>query len=155
LHPPCDGRADVGLFFALYAEIDGVSLASAWLEDREVVAVFEDRADPKPSYIMWLEWRDGQISFIHAYRYVRYATAAAEVSQRWRPSPLSDIERPESFIPWPPAHLSRQAAFAPRQSSSLSREPPAGRAAYSTEHAFAQKVQPNTGLRHAHVGRTV
>ena len=49
LHPPCDGRADVGLFFALYAEIDGVSLASAWLEDREVVAVFEDRADPKPS----------------------------------------------------------------------------------------------------------
>ena len=26
--------------------------------------VFEDRADPKPSYIMWLEWRDSRISFI-------------------------------------------------------------------------------------------
>jgi hypothetical protein len=68
---------------------------------------------------------------------------------------LGDIERPESFIPWPLAHLPRPTAFAPRQSSSLSREPPAGRAAYSTEHAFAQKVQPNTGLRHAHGGRTV
>ena len=39
------------------------------LEGREVLAVFEDRADPKPSYIMWLEWRDGQITFIHDYRY--------------------------------------------------------------------------------------
>jgi hypothetical protein len=29
---------------------------------REVDAVFEDRADPKPSYIMRLDWRDGRIS---------------------------------------------------------------------------------------------
>jgi Sigma-70, region 4 len=62
LHPLRAGRADVGLFFTLYAKIDGVSLSPAWLEDREVVAVFEDRADPKPNYIMWLEWRGGQIS---------------------------------------------------------------------------------------------
>ena len=39
------------------------------LEGREVIAVFEDRADPKPSYIMWLELRDGQITYIHDYRY--------------------------------------------------------------------------------------
>jgi hypothetical protein len=71
---------DVGLFFTLYAKIDGVSLAPAWLEGREVIAVFEDRADPKPSYIMWLEWRDGRISFIHDYRYVRYVTADAELT---------------------------------------------------------------------------
>ena len=45
------GRADVGLFFTLYAKIDGAWLAPAWLEGREVIAVFEDRADPKPSYI--------------------------------------------------------------------------------------------------------
>ena len=68
---------------------------------------------------------------------------------------IGDVERPESFIPRPLAHLPGPVAFAPRQSSSLSREPPAGRAAYSTEHAFAQKVQPNTGLHHAHEGRTV
>ena len=52
LHPLRVGRADVGLFFTLYAKIDGVSIAPAWLEGREVIAVFEDRADPKPSYIM-------------------------------------------------------------------------------------------------------
>ena len=43
--------------------------SGAWLDGREVIAVFEDRADPKPSYIMWLEWRDGQITYIHDYRY--------------------------------------------------------------------------------------
>jgi hypothetical protein len=52
----------------------------AWLDDREVIAVFESRADPKPSYIMWLEWRDGRISFIHDYRYVRYVTADVELT---------------------------------------------------------------------------
>jgi Sigma-70, region 4/SnoaL-like domain len=80
LHPLRVGRADVGLFFTLYAKIDGVSLAPAWLEGREVIAVFESRADPEPSYTMWLEWRDGRISFIRDYRYVRYVTADAELT---------------------------------------------------------------------------
>jgi len=74
------GRADVGLFFTLYAEIAGVRLAPAWLEGREVIAVFEDRADPKPGYIMWLEWRGGRISFIHDYRHVPYVAADAELT---------------------------------------------------------------------------
>jgi hypothetical protein len=28
---------------------------------------------------MWLDWRDGRISFIRDYRYVRYAIADAEL----------------------------------------------------------------------------
>jgi hypothetical protein len=28
---------------------------------------------------MWLEWRDGRISFIRDYRYVRYVAADAEL----------------------------------------------------------------------------
>ena len=32
-----------------------------------MIAVFEDRADPKPSN--GLEWRDGQITYIRDYRY--------------------------------------------------------------------------------------
>ena len=55
-------------------------VAEASLEGREVIAVFEDRADPKPSYMMWLEWRDGRISFIRDYRYVRYVVADAELA---------------------------------------------------------------------------
>lgn len=28
---------------------------------------------------MWLEWREGRISFIHDYRYARYIVADAEL----------------------------------------------------------------------------
>jgi RNA polymerase sigma-70 factor (ECF subfamily) len=77
-HPVRVGAADVGTFFGIYATIEGVWLAPAWLEGREVIAVFEQRGDAKPSYIMWLEWRDGKISFIRDYRYVRYVVADAD-----------------------------------------------------------------------------
>jgi RNA polymerase sigma factor (sigma-70 family) len=79
-HPLRVGRADVGMFFTIYAKFEGLWLAPAWLEGREVIAVFADRADPKPSYMMWLEWRDGQISFIRDYRYARYVVADAELA---------------------------------------------------------------------------
>jgi RNA polymerase sigma factor (sigma-70 family) len=73
------GRADVGRFFSIYAEFEGIWLAPAWLEDREVIAVYAERADREPSYFMWLEWRDGRISFIHDYRYASYVLANAEL----------------------------------------------------------------------------
>jgi hypothetical protein len=44
-----------------------------------VIAVFDDRADPKPSTMMWLEWHDGLTCFIHDYRHVRYVVADAEL----------------------------------------------------------------------------
>ena len=74
------GSADVGMFFTIYASFDGVWLKPAWLEGREVIAVFADRADPKPAYVMWLEWRDGRISFIRDTRYARYVMADAELT---------------------------------------------------------------------------
>lgn len=78
-HPLRVGRADVGLFFTIYARSEAVWLAPAWLAGREVVAVFEERSDPKPGYMMWLEWRDDRISFIRDYRHVRYVVADAEL----------------------------------------------------------------------------
>jgi RNA polymerase sigma factor (sigma-70 family) len=89
-YPLRAGRADVGLFFTIYAKIDGVWLAPGWLEGREVIAVFENRADPKPSYMMWLEWRDGRISFIHDYRHVRYVAADAELALAPDAKPAGD-----------------------------------------------------------------
>lgn len=80
-NPPRVGSAQVGSFFTNYANVGRLWLAPAWLEDREVIAVFESRADPKPAYVMWLEWRDGQITFIRDYRYVRYVIADAELLQ--------------------------------------------------------------------------
>ncbi|WP_225771110.1 sigma-70 family RNA polymerase sigma factor [Inquilinus sp. Marseille-Q2685] len=79
LHPPRAGAADVGMFFGVYARSAPVRLAPAWLDGREVIAVWEDAQAAKPSYLMWLEWTDGRISFIRDYRYVRYVVDDAEL----------------------------------------------------------------------------
>lgn len=89
-YPLRAGRADVGMFFGIYAKLNPVWLAPAWLEGREVIAVFEDRADSKPSYVMWLEWRDGRISFIRDYKYVRYVVADAELALAPEVRPAGD-----------------------------------------------------------------
>jgi len=73
------GRAEVGMFFTIYAQSPEVWLAPAWLEGQEVIAVFDHRTDARPSYMMWLDWADGRIRFIRDYRYVRYVVAEAEL----------------------------------------------------------------------------
>jgi RNA polymerase sigma-70 factor (ECF subfamily) len=77
-HPLRTGAADVGEFFSIYGRSAPVRLVPAWLEGREVIAVYEEQAG-KPSYLMWLEWTDGRISFIRDYRYVRYVVDDAEL----------------------------------------------------------------------------
>ena len=78
-HPLRVGAADVGMFFGIYAGIAPLRLAPAWLDGREVIAVWEDPQAVKPSYLMWLEWTAGRISFIRDYRYVRYVADDAEL----------------------------------------------------------------------------
>jgi RNA polymerase sigma factor (sigma-70 family) len=78
-YPLRAGAADVGMFFGIYSRSAPVRLAPAWLVDREVIAVYEDPEAAKPSYLMWLEWRDGRISFIRDYKYVRYVIDDAEL----------------------------------------------------------------------------
>jgi RNA polymerase sigma factor (sigma-70 family) len=73
------GAADVGMFFTIYAKFEGVRLQPAWVEGREVIAVFEDGAGAEPSYFMWLEWQNGRISFIRDYRYARYILDGAKL----------------------------------------------------------------------------
>ena len=78
-YPLRAGAANVGMFFGIYSGSAPVRLAAAWLDGREVIAVFEDLQAAKPSYLMWLEWRDGLISFIRDYKYVRYVINEAEL----------------------------------------------------------------------------
>ncbi len=78
-YPARVGAADVGMFFTIYAKFEGVRLQPAWVEGREVIAVFEDGAGAEPSYFMWIEWRNGRISFIRDYRYARYIVDGAEL----------------------------------------------------------------------------
>jgi RNA polymerase sigma-70 factor (ECF subfamily) len=78
-YPLRAGAADVGMFFGIYSRSAPVRLAAAWLDGREVIAVYEDPQAIKPSYLMWLEWRGGRISFIRDYKYVRYVVDDAEL----------------------------------------------------------------------------
>jgi hypothetical protein len=78
-YPLRAGAADVGMFFGIYSRSAPVRLALAWLDGREVIAVYEDPQAVQPSYMMWLEWRDGRISFIRDYKYVRYVIDDAEL----------------------------------------------------------------------------
>jgi RNA polymerase sigma-70 factor (ECF subfamily) len=78
-YPLRAGAADVGMFFGIYSRSAPVRLAPAWLDGREVIAVYEDPQAVKPSYLMWLEWTDGRISFIRDYKYVRYVIDDAEL----------------------------------------------------------------------------
>jgi RNA polymerase sigma factor (sigma-70 family) len=78
-YPLRAGAADVAMFFGIYSRSAPVRLAPAWLDGREVIAVYEDPQVAKPSYLMWLEWRDGRISFIRDYKYVRYVIDDAEM----------------------------------------------------------------------------
>jgi RNA polymerase sigma factor (sigma-70 family) len=78
-YPLRAGAADVGMFFGIYSRTVPVQLAAAWLDGREVIAVYEDPQAVKPSYMMWLEWKDGRISFIRDYKYVRYVVDDAEL----------------------------------------------------------------------------
>ena len=78
-YPVRAGAADVGMFFGIYSRSAPVRLAPAWLDGREVIAVREDPQAEKPSYLMWLEWKYGRISFIRDYRYVRYIVDDAQL----------------------------------------------------------------------------
>ncbi len=78
-HPRSRGRAEVGRFFSIYSRSAAVRLVPAWLEGREVIAVYEGEDGTRPSYLMLIETRDGQITFIRDYRYVRYVASEAQI----------------------------------------------------------------------------
>jgi RNA polymerase sigma-70 factor (ECF subfamily) len=78
-HPLRTGAANVGMFFGIYSRSAPVRLVPAWLDGREVIAIFEDPQAVKPSYLMWLEWRDDRISFIRDYKYVQYVIDDADL----------------------------------------------------------------------------
>src|SRR2546429_2247083 len=62
------GAADVGMFFGIYSRSAPVRLAPAWLDGREVIAVYEDAAAGKPSYLMWVGGAGGRVPLIPGYK---------------------------------------------------------------------------------------
>ncbi|HZR35570.1 MAG TPA: sigma-70 family RNA polymerase sigma factor [Nevskia sp.] len=65
------GRA-VGNYLHNYDLIAGWRLAPAWLEGREVIAVFRAPGDTQPGYFIELRVEENRVRFIHDFRYVPY-----------------------------------------------------------------------------------
>jgi RNA polymerase sigma-70 factor, ECF subfamily len=66
------GRRDVAAYFTNYDRVHDWHLVPAWLDGAEVIAVFRNPGDPRPSYFVELTTRDGFIVQIKDYRYVPY-----------------------------------------------------------------------------------
>jgi RNA polymerase sigma-70 factor (ECF subfamily) len=65
------GRA-VGNYLSNYERYRDWRLAPAWLEGREVIAVFRAPEDARPGYFIELTVENGKVRFIHDFRYVPY-----------------------------------------------------------------------------------
>jgi len=52
-------------------------LVPAWLEGREVLAVYHDAGDASPSYFVELTFDGGQITYIRDFRYIPYIAREA------------------------------------------------------------------------------
>jgi RNA polymerase sigma-70 factor (ECF subfamily) len=72
------GRA-VGNYLSNYDRLHDWHLAPAWLEGREVIAVFRAPGDARPGYFIELTVENGKVCFIHDFRYVPYVMQDAAV----------------------------------------------------------------------------
>jgi RNA polymerase sigma-70 factor, ECF subfamily len=72
------GRA-VESYMSNYERVDDWILKPAWLEGREVIAVFRAPEDARPGYFIELTVRNGKIHLIRDFRYVPYVLQEAAV----------------------------------------------------------------------------
>ena len=70
----------VGAYFSNYALANDWHLAPAWLEGREVLAVFRDRHDAHPAYVILLTFEEGRVARIRDFRYVPYIANEATIA---------------------------------------------------------------------------
>jgi RNA polymerase sigma-70 factor (ECF subfamily) len=70
------GKAEVSSYFTRYASFTGWRVAPAWLDGREVLAVFQD-ASEEPAYFVELEVRGEQIAGIRDFRHIPYIAREA------------------------------------------------------------------------------
>ncbi len=73
------GRREVASYFTNYAAVHDWHLVPAWLEGREVLAVFRDPRDARPGYFVELGMVDGRVNLIRDFRYVPYIAQGAAI----------------------------------------------------------------------------
>ena len=83
-----NGRQEVSGYFGNYEMFGGWHLVPAWLEGREVVAVFRSETESLPAYFIELTFSEGRLAAIKDFRYVPYIAADARlVCPRPTPAP--------------------------------------------------------------------
>ncbi len=73
------GRADTSSYFGNYDSVTDWSLVPAWVDGREMLAVFRDPGDPRPGYFIELTLVDERIAAIRDFRYVPHIARDASV----------------------------------------------------------------------------
>jgi len=69
----------VEAYFTNYEKVHDWRLVPAWLDGREVLAVFRDPSHPRPDYFIELALVDGAIAHIRDFRYVPYIADVAAI----------------------------------------------------------------------------
>ena len=72
------GRRDVGIYFTNYDSKTDWLLRPAWLDGREVLAVYRHPGDARPGYFVELALSDERIASIRDFRYVPYVAQEAD-----------------------------------------------------------------------------
>jgi RNA polymerase sigma factor (sigma-70 family) len=67
-----NGRREVASYVSNYSAIADWHLAPGLVDGREVITVFRNRSDARPSYFVELEFFEGQVTRIKDFRYVPY-----------------------------------------------------------------------------------
>jgi RNA polymerase sigma factor (sigma-70 family) len=73
------GRA-VNDYFTNYARLQDWSLAPAWLDGREVIAVFRAPGESRPGYFIELTVEEGRVRLIRDFYYVPYILQDAKIA---------------------------------------------------------------------------
>jgi RNA polymerase sigma factor (sigma-70 family) len=68
---------EVGNYLSNYDQIADWHLVPAWLDGREVIAVFRQPDDERPGYFIQLTFEADKVTAIHDFRYVPYITREA------------------------------------------------------------------------------
>jgi RNA polymerase sigma-70 factor, ECF subfamily len=71
------GRRQVASYFSNYSKIADWHLTPGFLDGREVIAAFRNRADARPAYFIELQFVGEQVARIKDFRYVPYILAEA------------------------------------------------------------------------------
>lgn len=78
------GAVEVGRYFSNYSKLDDWHLSLGLVEGKPAVLISEPQAQDRFAYFIFITWRDGKISSIQDYRYVRHVMLDANIVPRTR-----------------------------------------------------------------------